>query len=69
MMHFNTIRAMSIRIGDKIPTPLVNGGWDRSKPREVYDVARNIEPGMMTFTLDDGSALNAFFMNQIPFRR
>jgi hypothetical protein len=66
-MTFNTIRAFSIRPGDKLPAPLAWGGWDRSKAVLVTDVRESA--GMKVFTLEGGATVRAFPMNQIPFIR
>jgi hypothetical protein len=66
-MTFNTIRAFSIRPGDKLPAPLSWGGWDRSKALAVQSIDRN--PDVVVFTLEGGATVRALPMNQIPFIR
>lgn len=65
MMTFNTIRALSLRVGDMVPMPLPSGGWDRSQAVRVVDVSR--ADGMKMFTLEGGKSFRAFPMNRIPF--
>lgn len=66
-MTFNTIRAFSIRPGDKLPAPLSWGGWDRSKALAVQAIDRSADE--VVFTLESGATVRARPMNQIPFIR
>ena len=66
-MTFNTIRAFSIRLNDKLPAPLSWGGWDRSKALAVRAIDRSADA--VVFTLEGGLTVRALPMNQIPFIR
>jgi hypothetical protein len=65
-MTFNTVRALSLRIGDKVPAPIPHcGGWDRTKALCVTNVQS--ADGVQIFTLENGATFRAFPMNTIPF--
>ena len=67
-MTFNTVRAFSIRPGDKVPGPLSWGGWDKRRAIEVSEVTNGVD-GMIVFKLVNGDSFRAIPMNLIPFIR
>lgn len=67
-MIFNTIRALSIRPGDKVPGPLSWGGWDKRRAVEVSEVTKGAD-GMIVFQLITGESFRALSMNMVPFIR
>lgn len=65
-MTFNTIRAVHIRPGDKVPGPLSWGGWDKSRAVKVVSRSRTIGGGY-EFALETGETFFVLPMNLVPF--
>jgi hypothetical protein len=66
-MTFNTIRAFSIKPGDRMPAPLSWGGWDYSRALRV--IAVSDADGAKVFTLETGPKVRALPMTRVPFLR
>jgi hypothetical protein len=64
-MRFDSIRAFSVRIGDKMPAPLSWGGWNRDVVLSV--IAIDDDSGLIAFTLEGGAVVRSFPMNTVPF--
>lgn len=64
MLHFNSIKAFSLKIGDVVPTPLPWGGWNKNSPVLITAVSKS--DGMLVFKLESGKTFKAFPMNTIP---
>ena len=64
-MHFDSIRAFSVKPGDKMPAPLSWGGWDRSKALCV--TATRDEDNIMIISLENGQEFRVIPMNRVPF--
>lgn len=65
MIQFSSIRAMSIRAGDRLPMPLPSGAWDRRQSLRVNSVGQ--DGGVKVFALEGGKTVRALPMNTVPF--